>query len=67
MTLAFIEVHTDLNHKNNKCSIISKTVLAIPTEFAVKIARLKVCIIVASAMTLVFAQGYKCVSNLTHS
>ena len=37
-----IEGRTDLNHKNNKCSVISETVQAIPIKFAVKIVRLKV-------------------------
>ena len=41
-TLTFIQDHTDCNHENNKWSIISKTVEAIPITFAVKIVRLKV-------------------------
>ena len=36
-TLTFIQGHTDLNHENNKCLIISETVQAIPVTFAVKI------------------------------
>ena len=45
LTLTFTQGHTYLNHENNKCSIISETVQAIPIRFAVKIVRLKVCII----------------------
>ena len=44
LTLTFIQGHTDLNHENNKCSIISKTVQTILMRFAVKIVRLKVYI-----------------------
>ena len=44
LTLTFIQGHTYLNHENNKCSIISQTVQTIPIKFAVKIARLKVCL-----------------------
>ena len=40
-TLTFIEGHTNLNHENNKCSIISETVQAITITFAVKVVRLK--------------------------
>ena len=42
MTLTFIPGHTDLNHENNKCLMISETVQTIPVKFAVKIVRLKV-------------------------
>ena len=42
LTGAFIQGHTDLNRKNNKCSIISETVQAMPINFAVKTVRLKV-------------------------
>ena len=59
LTLTFIQGHTDLNHKNNKCLIISKTIQAMPINFAVKIIQLKVY------MNLTFIQGHKCVSNLT--
>ena len=45
LTLTFIQGHTDLNRENNKCSIISETVQAMPTTFAAKIVRLKVYII----------------------
>ena len=31
LTLTFVHHHTDLNHENNKCSIVSETVQAIPT------------------------------------
>ena len=41
-TLIFILGHTDRNHENNNCSIISETIQAIPIKFAVKIVRLKV-------------------------
>ena len=33
LTLTFIQSHTDHNHENEKCSIISKTVQAIPIQF----------------------------------
>ena len=33
------------------------------TTFAVKIVRLKAYVTIASPMTLLFAQGHKCVSN----
>ena len=56
---------TDLNNENNKCSIISETVQAMPIKFAVKIVRLKVYMTIASLMTLTFIQGHKCISNLT--
>ena len=39
-----IIIDTDLNHENNKCSIISKTVQAMPIMFAVKIVGLQVYI-----------------------
>ena len=42
LTLIFIQGHTELNHENNKCSIISETVEATSIRFAVKIVRLKV-------------------------
>ena len=42
LILTFIRGHTNLNHKNNKCSIISKTIQAMPIKFVVKIVRLKV-------------------------
>ena len=42
LTLIFIQGHADLNHKNNKCSIISETVQAISIKLAVKLVRLKV-------------------------
>ena len=41
LTLTFMQSHTDRNHENNKCSIISETVQSVP-KFAVKIVRLKV-------------------------
>ena len=34
---AYNEGHRDLNHENNKCLIISETIQAMPTTFAVKI------------------------------
>ena len=37
LTLTFIQGHTDLNHENNKCSIISDAVQAMTIQFAVKI------------------------------
>ena len=56
-----IQGHTYLNHKNNKCSIISETVQAPPITFAVKIIRLKVYEIVSQFSDL---QGHNCISNL---
>ena len=44
-TLTFIQGHTDLNHDNNKCLIISETVQAVPITFAVKIVQVKVYIV----------------------
>ena len=41
LTLTFIEDHTDLNHENNKCSIILEKVQAMPIKFAVMIVGLK--------------------------
>ena len=37
LTLTFIQGHTDLKHENNKCSISSETVQAVPIKFAVQI------------------------------
>ena len=37
LTLIFSYGHTDLNHENNKCSIISGIIHAMPIRFAVKI------------------------------
>ena len=65
LTLTFIQGHTDRNYGDNKCLIISETIKAMPTTFAVKIVRLKVYMTIASPMTLTFIQGHKCVSNLT--
>ena len=43
VSVTFIQQgHTDLNHGNNKCSIISENVQAVPVKFAVKIVQLKV-------------------------
>ena len=42
LPLPFIQGHTNLNHENNKCSIISDTVKPIPIKFAVEIVGLKV-------------------------
>ena len=36
LTLTFIHGHTDLNHENNKCSIMSEIVPVMPIKFAVK-------------------------------
>ena len=67
LTLTFIHGHTGLNHENNKCSIISKTVQAILTRFAVKIVRLKVDISFSQSDDLaVHSQNHNCVSNLTN-
>ena len=37
LTLIFIQGHTELNHENSKCLIISETVQAMPIKFVVKI------------------------------
>ena len=47
LTLTFTHGHTDLNHENNKCLIISEHIQAIPIKCAVKIVRLKVYIILS--------------------
>ena len=57
-------VHTDRNHEHNKGSIVSDTIQAMPSTFAVQIVRLKVHMTIAGPMTLTFIQGHKCVSNL---
>ena len=43
--LTFIQGRIDLNHENNKCSIISEIVQGMPITFPVKIVRLKVYLI----------------------
>ena len=40
LTLTFIQGHIDLNHENNKCSIISEIFQALPIKFFVQIVRL---------------------------
>ena len=52
LTLTFIQGHTDLyvNHEKNKCLIISEIVQAV--HITVKIVRPKVCISIASPMTV---------------
>ena len=65
LTLPFIQGHTDRHHEHNKGSIMSDTIQAMPTTFAVQIVRLKVHMTIAGPMTLTFIQGHKCVSNLT--
>ena len=66
--LTFIQGHTYLNHENNKCSIVSETVQAMPITFAVKIVRLKpkIYMIFASPMTFTFIQSHNYVSNVTN-
>ena len=66
LILTFIQGHTDLNHENNKCLIISETFQAMPIKSAVKIVQLEVYIIFSILMTLTFSQGHNCVSNQTH-
>ena len=51
-TLTFIQGHTDLNHENNECLIISETVQAMAIKFAVKIVQLKVYIIFSQSNDL---------------
>ena len=65
LTLTFIQGHTDQNHENNTCLIISETIQAMPITFAVWIVQLKVYMTIASLLTLTFIQGHKCISNLT--
>ena len=58
---------TYLNHENTKGSIIVETLQAMPINFAVKIARLKVYILIFLGLrNLPFTQGHNCISNLTH-
>ena len=52
LTLALIEGRKDLNHENNKCSIISETFQAMLNKFTVKIVPLKAYARFASPMTL---------------
>ena len=66
LTLTFIQGHTDFNHKNNKCLIISERYRVMPIESVVEIVRLKVFIILASPVTLTFTQGHNFISNLTN-
>ena len=65
LTLTSIQGHKDLNHENNKCSIISETVQGMPIKFAVKTVQLKVYMTIASLMTLTFTQDHNCISNWT--
>ena len=64
LTLTFIQGHTDLNHENDKCLIISETIQAMPIKFAVKIVRLKVYMTIANPMTFTFILGHNCILNL---
>ena len=65
LTLTFIQGQTDLNHENNKCSILSVTIKAKSIKFAVKRVRPKFYTTNASLMTLTFIQCHEYVSNLT--
>ena len=65
LTLTSIQGYTYLNHKNNKCLIISETIQAMPIIFTVEIVRLNVYMATVSPMTLTFIQGRNDVSNLT--
>ena len=49
LTLTFIQGHTDLNHENDKCSIISETVQAMPSKCAMKLVRLAVYTILSQS------------------
>ena len=40
LTVTFIQGHSDLNHENNICLVISKTIQAMTIKFAVNIVRL---------------------------
>ena len=42
LTVTFMQGHTDLNHENNTCLIISETVPSNPHHVAVKIVKPKV-------------------------
>ena len=59
LTLTFIQGHTDLNHENNQCFIISETIQGMPIKFAVKIVRLNAYMTIASPMIFTFIQGHK--------
>ena len=59
LAMTFIQGHTDLNHENNKCLIISENIQAMPIKFAVKIVRLKINMTIVSPMILTFtSQGH---------
>ena len=53
LTLTSIHGQNDLNRENNKCSIISETVQAMPITFAVKLVLLNVYIIFSESDDLV--------------
>ena len=65
-TLTFTQGHTDRNHENNKCLIISDTIQAMSIKFGVisicvtlsEIVRLKVYMTIGSPMTLTFIRGH---------
>ena len=66
LTLTFIQGHTDRNHENTKCWIVSNTIQAMTITFAVKIVRLRVynydrC----QSDDLDLIQDHKCASNVT--
>ena len=64
LTLTFILGHTDLNHENITCLIISETIQAMHIKFAVRLVRLTAYMTIASLMTLAFIEGHKRVSNV---
>ena len=59
LPLTLIQGHTDQNHENNNCLIISEIVQAMAFKFDVKIVGLKVDMTVGSPMTLLLIQGHK--------
>ena len=55
LTSTFIQGHTNLNHENNKCLLISETIQSMPIKYAVKIVR---CQSYASQTWLLFNLHY---------
>ena len=58
LTLTFIQGHTDLNHENNKCLIISETVQAMPIKYQVYCEHYSKLYSTFELMTFVFVLYY---------
>ena len=65
LTLTFIQGHTDHNHENNKCSIISETASNAYQVYC-EDCLTKGLQSFFSLMTLLFTQGHNCVSDLSN-